>query len=73
MIRATRMPYTGPRAKAPRSSGRSEKSIWTKDGMIMGRGKSMNISTKATADSMAVTVSLRMRSRSWPGACMVLA
>ena len=30
----------------------------------MGMGKSKNISTKATADSMAVTVSLRMRSRS---------
>jgi len=47
------MPYTGPRAKAPSSAGRSEKSILTKDGISMGSGNSINMKIKATADSMA--------------------
>lgn len=52
------MPYTGPREKAANSSGRSEMSSLTKDGIRAGMGNSMNISKKATADSMAVTVTL---------------
>ena len=49
--------------KAANSSGRSEISSFTKEGISAGMGNSMNISTKATADSMAVTASLWVRLR----------
>ena len=59
LIRQTAMPYTGPRPKEASRAGTSDTSIFTKLGMSAGRLKSKNISTVATAESMAVSVSLR--------------
>ena len=59
-IRLMTMPYTGPSAKAPSRAGRSEKSIFTKGGISIGMGNSMNMSTNATAESMAATTARRV-------------
>jgi len=56
--RQTTAPLTGPRLKAARRAGSSEKSILTKVGMRKGIGKSRAIRIVATAESMAVTAIL---------------
>ena len=58
LTRQTVAPLRGPNANAASSAGSSEKSSLMKLG-ISGTLKLMNISTVATAPSMAVTVSLR--------------
>src|SRR5699024_1834349 len=56
--RHTATPLTGPRLKAARRAGSSEKSIFTKDGIRKGMGKDRNMRMAAAALRMAVTASL---------------
>ena len=58
LMRHTHTPHSGPKAKEAMSAGSSDRSSLMKLG-ISGTLKLMNISTVATAPSMAVTVSLR--------------
>src|SRR5699024_8286997 len=58
--RHTATPLTGPRLKAARRAGSSEKSIFTKDGIRKGMGKDRNIRMAAAALRMAVTASSRV-------------
>ena len=54
------MPYIGPSKKEPSNAGRSEISIFIKDGINAGMEKSMNISKNAVAESTAVSTSERV-------------
>lgn len=57
LLSSTIIPATGPKANAASRAGRSEKSIFTKDGNT-GNAISISISTADIAENMAVNVNL---------------